>query len=779
MRYLFTKMYRDISKMWVQFFSVFMMSILAITIYAGMEATWYGLKCQVEDYYEKTNLADVWVNGTSITEDMIDDIVALDDVKSVEKSMTVTVGLETDKDDKPDVKLLAMDSLDLFNPLIREGEEFDETSEDGIWLDESIAEKRDISVGDLITLKYGQQEKEFEVKGLILDSEFIYYTGSVTDTVPNHTIHGYGLIGTVAAENFYGATICNELRLDVVEDCDYSTLQNDVEMILGDSYYSFSEREDISSVSQITKEINQMQNMANLFSAVFIILALLSMYTTMTRLINTQMVQIGTLKAIGFSNLKIRLHYIFYGLFVSLIGCLLGSVFGKYLVSKAVMKVKKATLTMPAWQVKLSYRTFVIIAGIVIICMLATVFATRKGLNKLPAETMRATAAGSKQKKKTFDAERFRFWNKLEYNTKWMIRDILQNKVRWIMSIIGVAGSMVLMMAGFGFKDSIAYSNDYVYNQQYTYQYKIVFTSNYTEDAYNEFMDAIQGNVQEIYEYSMEMYYEDSDKGKEMRTISVIDEGDFVNLETLDGKDLTLSADTAAISKKIAQKLGVEEGDTIKCRIIGEKDFVEFKITDVVIAPSPQGIFISREYWENTLDRTFMTSAVLVHDENDYDAVKDMDIVKETATIDDQLASMKIMTKSVMTIIYLMIVASVLLGCIIIYNLGMLNYIERFREYATMKVLGFYQKEVRGIIIRDCMITTMIGWLIGIPIGYKFLNFYIGIVQFKSFEWVPTLNGKSFIISSVAVIMCSILVNLLVAHKVTKISMVEALKSVE
>ena len=96
-----------------------------------------------------------------------------------------------------------------------------------------------------------------------------------------------------------------------------------------------------------------------------------------------------------------------------------------------------------------------------------------------------------------------------------------------------------------------------------------------------------------------------------------------------------------------------------------------------------------------------------------------------------------------------------------------------------MKVIGFYQREIRGIIFRDCMIMTVIGWLIGIPIGYKFLSFYIGIVQFKTFEWIPTLTTKSFLIASIVVFACSILVNMVVAHKVTKISMVEALKSVE
>lgn len=776
MRYLFTKMRRDISKMWVQFFSVFMMSVLAIIIYSGMEGVWYGLQCEVEEYYEKTQLADAWVNGINITEEMVSKIEEEPYVDCVEKSMTTTVTL-VDENEKPDIKLMSMEEQNLFKPYIIEGREYDSTSDNGIWIDETFAKERNIAIGNTIELTYGSIQKEFNVEGLILHSEFIYYTGSITDTVPNHKLHGYGLISNDAAMQFYGKVICNELRINLNDNCEYNEVQQRIEEILGSSYHSFLVRDDISSVSQIEKEINQMQSMANLFSAVFILLALLSMYTTMTRLINTQQVQIGTLKAIGFSDFKIRLHYIFYGMFVSLAGCFSGTFFGKLLVSKAVMKVKEATLTMPIWQVELSYRTYIIIAAIVFICVLATVLASGKSLKKMPCESMRAEAAGTKNKKGLINPERLLGWNKLKYNTKWMIRDIFQNKTRWIMSIIGVAGSMVLMMAGLGFKDSIDFSNDYVYNQQFTYEYKIVCNPQYTDEAFDELMSLTENKVQQIYEENLEMYYSNGEL-KEMRVLSVLDEGDYIHLEDLNGDSVQLADTSVAISKKTAEKLNVGIGDKIKCRIIGEIDFIEFTISDIVVSPSPQGIFITSGYWNNELDRNFVASSLLVS-ERDFEAIKDLEIIKETASIEQQLSNMKIMTKSVMTIIYLMIVASVLLGGIIIYNLGMLNYVERFREYATMKVLGFYQREVRSIIIRDCMITTIIGWLIGIPIGFKFLDFYIGIVQFKSFEWVPTLNNSSLVIASVAVICCSVIVNLIVAHKVTKISMVEALKSVE
>ena len=777
MKYMFVKLRRDIVKMWVQFFAVFMMSVLAITIYSGMEGVWYGLKCETNTYYKTTKLADAWVNGSMISDDMVKDIKKLKDVKKVTKSMTATVQLGTDKKDKPDVKLMSMNSISLFNPIIRDGKKFNKNSTNGVWLDETICKERGLKVGDKVTLKYGHIKKKFKIEGTILDSEFIYYTGSVTDTVPNHKIHGYGLIGKEAAKSFYGMYICNELRIAVKASCNYAKLQKKVENIIGDNYLNFSERDDIPSVSQITKEISQMQNMANLFSAVFIILAILSMYSTMTRLIRTQTTQIGTMKAVGFSDSAIRLHYICYGFFVSLVGSCIGIFFGKTIVSKAVMQVKKTTLTLPEWQVRLSYRTYLIIGAIVLVCVLAAILAAQKGLNKMPAESMRNTT-NSKTGRRHFDPDNLKLWRNLDYRTKWMTRDNMHNIIRWIMSIIGIAGSMVLMMSGLGLKNSIDFSNDYVYNTQYSYKYKVVLNREYTNVQLENLKSKIKSEYQTVYEHNIDMYYSDSDR-KERRTISVINKGSYINLDKKDGGALKIKDSTVAVSNKTAKVLGLSKGDRIKVRILGDNRYHNLKITDIVTAPSPQGIFISSGYWKNKMNMKYRPSAVLLKNKVDYDAIRDMDIVKETSKINEQLASMKVMIKSVMTIIYLMIVASILLGCIIIYNLGMLNYIERFRDYATMKVLGFYQREVRSIIIRECMITTVLGWLIGIPAGYKFLSFYIGIVQFKTFEWVPTLSMQSLILASVVVFACSIIVNMAVAHKVTKISMIEALKSVE
>ena len=187
---------------------------------------------------------------------------------------------------------------------------------------------------------------------------------------------------------------------------------------------------------------------------------------------------------------------------------------------------------------------------------------------------------------------------------------------------------------------------------------------------------------------------------------------------------------------------------------------------------------MSKEAWED-LNQDFLVTSVLIGSKDDYNTLDDKEYIKEITSINKQIENMDKMAKSVMTVIALLIVASVLLSSVILYNLGMLNFVERSREYATMKVMGFKQKEIRSLSLRDCLITTSLGWIIGIPIGFAFLNAYINTVSFNTFEWIATLYPVSFIIVSVVVIVCSLLVSLFISYKVKNINMVEVLKSVE
>lgn len=774
MKYLFVKLKRDITKLWPQFLSVFMMSLLAITIFSGMEGVWNGMNVVSEKYYNDTNLSDIWIYGKSISDNQFQKISDLDGVEDATRSMTLTLTYGEDSQEAKDVKTISVADTSTMKPLLREGTEFS-TESDGIWLDESFADKNNISVGDDITLSYTAAPititKDITVKGLILDSEFIFYTGSVTESVPDTALHGYAIISEEQAMKFYGMLNYNEIRLNVSENCDYDKLEEKARDVLGDDFYNFLVRDDVSSVHQIEKEANQMQTMAILYSFIFILLALLTMYTTMNRLVNNQRIQIGTMKALGFKNSQIRLHYALYGFVVTLAGGILGSFLGQATVSRTILRVKKITLTLPEWKIEVSIITYLIILLIAFVCTLSTIVAANKSLKDMPAETMRGNSG--KENHKIKEAKETKI--KVSFEWRWVIRDIKRNKIRYLMGVIGVIGSMVLMIAGFGIKNSIDFSNDYVYNKQYSYDYKAILNQ-YSQETYADIEKQTQ-DFQSLEEYSAEI--SNSSQDSQTGVLTVMDDYDntYIHLETEDGKAINLPEQGAVISRKLANKLDIEEGDIISFMVPGISETMSVEIKAIALAPAPQGIFLSKESWED-LGQEFTPSSILFK-EGDYKKLSKLDCFKEITSIEKQIENAKKLSENALTITMMLIGAALLLSVVILYNLGMLNFIERFREYATMEVLGFRQSEIRGMVLRDCIVTTLPGWIAGIPCGIMFLNSYIRIVAFNNFEWIPTIKPAFLALISVIIVGCSFCVSLIVAHKVKKIDMVTSLKSVE
>ena len=771
MKYLLVKLRRDILSMWPQFLSVFLMAMLAITVYAGMEGVWYGLRNVVDEYYEQSHLADAWVYGSSVSEDQMDAVRRLEGVVALSSATTAQAVYQGDDEQTAMLQLNVIAEESLFQPYQIEGDAFSPTAE-GIWLDRDFAAANGIEAGDMITLELSGQATEQTVRGLILHAEYIYYTGAVTATVPNHELYGYAVLSQTAAEKAFPFLPVNTLRLDLEEDSDLTALQEKIERILDDDFSSFVAREDLATASQITKEIQQMQNMSEMFSAVFIVLVLLCIYTTMSRMVNVQTKQIGTLKALGFSDAAIRGHYMLYGVVVSLVGSLLGIVLGTQVISRAVMKIKQATLALPEWRIHISPITYLLCVCIVLCCLLSTLLATRKRLNRMPAETLRGTFRKKERTKATADI----FAGKrLPFGFKWVFRDGTRNKLRWLMGIIGVAGSMMLLIAGVGLRDSINYSNEYVFRTQYAYEQKILLSSLTDEEAQSQ-LEAVTGDdVQYIMEQSVELSH---GTDQALGVLIVQEQGDFLRYETMEGEAVDPSRTGVLINRKIAKDLALERGDRFRIRSASSGGYIQATVAAVIKSPSPQGIYVSRELYED-LGGSFTPTAALTDHAAANAQIEDLSFVRDTVTPDQQLADMQKLTKSVMSIVYFLIAGSILLSVVILYNLGMLNFVERTKEYATMKVLGFYQKEIRRIVGIESVIILLVGLILGIPLGLWFLRTYIGIIQFKSFEWVPTLNTWSLVFAVCLLAVTTQVVNAILAGKIKRIVMAQSLKSTD
>lgn len=764
MKYLFIKLLRDFKSLWPQFISVLCMAMLSLAIISGIGCVRTGIEQTTDKYYEDTNLCDAIIYIKGATSKDINKFKELTYIESASGSMAFMSNLITNEETTPDIQIVTLNdqTQGTINPLIRDGCEIKNSK--GIWIDEDFAKKRNIKVGDTIDITLQDNIISMKVKGLVLHSEYVYYVTSANDTLPDPNLHGYGFISEDYAKSFMPMFYYNQIRLDMADNTKATTVKNDADSILQDRLISITDRKDNIYCKQVKDELSQMKSMAILFSSVFILLALLTMYTTMSRLANKQIVEIGTMKELGFKNKDIYFHYAIYGFVVSLIGSILGIILGILFVSRFIIKVKKTTLILPEWTKPIPWEAIVVAGLMIFICIIASVLTVRKIVKNVPAETLRGNI---KSKSKNIKPISFKK-HFLSYEWRWVLRDIKLNKIRYSIGVIAVLGNLVLMVAGVCIIDSIVKSNDDVFQNQFTYSYIGDIKSKDYETIKSDF-DSY--NVQFSSVYSADIFSENSLKNA---VITVIGEGDYYNLYDLNEKPITLSDNGAVISKMIAEKLGIKKGDIINYKTDTNSNKKSIEIVAITSAKMPQGLFLTQKTEDN-----FIPNTIYIGDEESLKKAKTCSYISNIKTIEAQRENVDKIIDSVRGIAYILIIASLVLSFVILYNLGVLNYTERYRQYATMKVLGFYQKEISVLALRDSILTIIPGYILGVPLSLVFLKLYAKIVAFDSAEWVGYITPVHFALCSLFVIGCAIGVSLIISNKVKKVIMVEALKSVD
>lgn len=597
--------------------------------------------------------------------------------------------------------------------------------------------------------------------------EFITLLKGLPDSMLSQNVNGFS-ISTIKNEplNY------NIIRLKTASGTDSKAIEDKVQDILDDRYAGFADRNSMKSVSAPIQKTRQIEKMSIMFSTIFVMLALLTMQTAMARLVDTQRTQIGTLKALGFKDRQIRLHYAAYGISVGLFGGLLGLVIAPVTIAPALLYSQSTIYTLPEWHVRLTPASFIMVLVVVLCCMVATLCACRKGLVWMPAETMRG--ATPKAGRKVMLERMPGLWKRVSFGWKWTIRDIARSKIRSLMGIVGVLGCMMLLIASFGMQYSDDSAPGYIYKRQYQYGAKAVLLSSSTQENRDE-LYKITGGGQWVEETSVE--YNDTTI-HENGTLSVIGDGQYVFLQDAEGAVLNLPSSGVLITQRTAKLLNLKKGDNIRFRLFGERSYISATVRGIAVTPLPQGIFVSKTAWEK-LGKTFTPTALMIKGTKDVGKIGGLSYVTEVTTLKNQYQSAFKSANTFNFIFLLLKVAAILLNVVILYNLGILSFTERIREYATLKVIGFYQREIRSFALRESLATTLTGWLIGIPVGLCFLKAYVGAVSSSTMDLIPQLTAVDFALATLITVGCSILVSLFLSHKVKKIDMVGALKSVE
>ncbi|MBQ4219122.1 putative ABC transport system permease protein [Butyrivibrio hungatei] len=767
MRKLIKKMFRDLWQLKSQFVSIFLMCMLGMLIYSGIEGVWNGMQIQKDNYFSETNVADIWVNALKINTDEADDIKEIDGIATIQLSAVMDAYL--DKETEENIRLIANDTNEISIPMIQEGSDYNCKSS-GIWLDYDYANAKNLKAGDRIKIFYDDIETELTVQGLVYGVDFISYTGTTTAMIPNHERYTYGFVSFDTLKKLNDNVEYNQLKIKLADEADSSAIKGKIKTILRQKYFSCITREENTNISSYVNKIGQIRKMSIMFSVIFFLLSLLTIRTTMKRVVQKQRTQIGIMKALGFYSIQIKVHYALYGLVVSITGTIIGYLIAPYTITPALLDLQKDFYSLPNWNGENSIFSIYLIVLMVLICSATAWLSSSKIVREMPADSLRNEVLESS--KKTFFEKIPAFWDSLSFEWRWVIRDAGKKKIRTIIGIIGVLGSMVLLMSSFGVQDTVTEINNRIYGREYSYYEKLKL-NNASDETISSINEKLSDDCQWIYEGMVESQ---SSEKIVTENFFVIDRGYYWTLFDTENKIIDLPTDGIVVSKKVATDLSVAENSYIS--ILYNGDNICMKVDQIVDINSPQGIFVSKESWINA-GNTFCPNTLLAGDNLNLEDVKEMDAITETVSLESQYDDAGSIMLSVKGVILMLLAAAVLLSVVILYNLGLLNYTEKYREYATLRVLGAYNKEIKDLIFKNSILTIVIGWLIGTVAGWMFLTVYVRTVSTSSIVYSPYLKISSYVLSTIIALGCSFVVNVIVSKKAVHIDMVESLKSVE
>ena len=554
-------------------------------------------------------------------------------------------------------------------------------------------------------------------------------------------------------------------------------------------------RDAVESYMSFKNDTQSIGAIGTVFPIIFFLVAALVALTTMTRMVEEQRTQIGTLKALGYSKFTIIGKYILYAGLATVIGSVVGVFLGEFTIPYFIVGAyKTAYYNLGDTVVTLNVIHALVASFAAIICTVgATFFACYKELRAAPAELMRPEApkAGKRIFLENIDA----IWERLNFGQKAAMRNLFRYKKRFFMTLFGVGGCMALLLVGLGIRDSVSAMANNQYGEVLKYDGIVSVDSTLTRaqrramlsdvSDISDITDYIQANRTMVYatgkvsdeKNAYLIIPRDTDKFEEY--ISICERGSLVD-------ELELSDEGVIITEKYAKLLGISIGDSIYVRH-SESDAYpkEIKVVGITENYIFNYIYMTPKLYQSFYNVSAETNVLMLKME---DAANTEDISSRLLKIKgvnsvtmnaDELGELNTVINSLYFIVILMIVAAAILAFVVLYNLNNINISERHRELATLKLLGFYDKELSAYVYRENVVLTILGTILGIFLGIVLHRFVMITVETDVYMFGRELQPLSIVIGAVLTIIFALATNLIMYFRLKKIDMIESLKSVE
>lgn len=551
-------------------------------------------------------------------------------------------------------------------------------------------------------------------------------------------------------------------------------------------------RSEVAGFYEYKLETERIENIAKVFPLMFFLVAALVSLTTMTRMVDEERSQMGTLRAIGYSKSSVIFKYVLYAFLASILGSIIGTILFYKLIPMLVGYCYNIFYDMPSIKgtLQINYALFSLVFSL-FSTVLATILVFLKDTSKTPAELMRPETP--KKGKRIFLEKIDKIWNSLSFLNKITLRNIFRYKKRLFMTVIGICGSTALILASFGIKDSVMKVADNQYNKIDKYDMVISINNNASNSDKKVLEEKIldENEIKKItYVYKSNVLLKNNKKSENSNIIVPENKekiNDYITLrQRKTKKDIKMDDDGIIVSEKLAKLLKLKKNSYAKLTLPNNKK-VNVKVSDITENYIEHYVYISPKLYKKLSGENANYSTILAITKNLSNKkekalesnISSINNVTSTLLSSDIKNNYKDMMNTLNYVILILIVCAAALAFVVLYNLASVNISERRRELATIKVLGFYNEEVTKYIYKEMFILTIIGSLLGLILG-SFLTLYvIKICETNLFMFTFNINFISYLLSFIITLLFLFIVNLFMHFELKKLDMVEALKSYE
>ena len=763
---LFRKLFRTLWKYKAQFISMVIMVALGIGVFLGFNVEWYSLEVNTKEIYDATGFADYRIyNDKGFSPVDLEAVKGISGVDDATRFLSLNVSV---RDNTDTLALTVSENMDVSGILVMEGEPYSPEDPDGFWLSDSYAAANEISVGDPLSLVYQAITVNGTVKGLVKSSEYLICLPDSNQMMPDYSSYGFVYISPAMLDNavpaLYKALIGSLYhQINVKSSLDKPAFVEAVDKALGSTRLILSKAETVSW-AEAQGEVEEGKTMASILPVLFLAIAILTMVTTMHRICASEKTQIGTFKALGFKDRRILAHYAAYALIIGLLGTVLGIGIG-YGLGWFIMNPDGAMATyidMPSWTLHAPVFTWVVIAGIIAFLTLIGFLSVRKMLQGTAADALRPYSPKRMKHLRFEETKRFK---RLGFGTKWNMRDCVRHKARSLMTLFGIIGCMVLLVGGLGMKDTMDAFLDVFYEKAINYTTRVNLNEeNMTLAEGKALAESLDGD------WASSRAVQIGDKGYALEIYSVTH--DKVRFADTDMKIVPLSDDGAYICSRIARDYHLKAGDELSFSPYDSNDHYTVPVAGVLDSMT-EGIFMT-DALTDRIGIPYKVSSIFT----DREAIPDNPNILNRQSKQSIMDSFDVFMDLMNKMIWLLVIAAVILGIVVLYNLGVMSYTERYREMATLKVVGFRDSKIGRLLISQNLWLTVLGILVGIPAGIGVLQYLLTALA-SEYELKLVLGLPTWLVSILLTFGVSLIVGLMVARKNRHIDMVAALKTAE